>query len=331
MYRERNEGAAGSGAQGPPRGAVSPGAGGRLPRRRHRRAHRAHRFPGRGAGAAAGPAAPLGGMLRKAAPMHDIGKIGIPDNVLKKPGPLHARGARGDEPPRRDRRRHPRPSRIPLFQLAAEVALSAPRTLGRQRLPERLAGEAIPLSGPHRGGRRLLRRADHGPLLPPRLFRRRQALEMLRSSAAAPSTRASSTPSSAHAEELIALRDRINRPADFAEPTDRLCRPAPAPRQEPHPMKTVSTAHSPTCLRRCALRRRPRGAGAAHAGCRSRRPVLDRVKAGTLQGVHLARLLRHHLAQPAHPAADRHRHRPVGRTGRDLKVKLAYVDSSFPR
>ena len=27
-------------------------------------------------------------LLRKAAPMHDIGKIGIPDNVLKKPGPL---------------------------------------------------------------------------------------------------------------------------------------------------------------------------------------------------------------------------------------------------
>jgi hypothetical protein len=27
-------------------------------------------------------------MLRKAAPMHDIGKIGVPDAVLKKPGPL---------------------------------------------------------------------------------------------------------------------------------------------------------------------------------------------------------------------------------------------------
>jgi putative two-component system response regulator len=25
-------------------------------------------------------------LLRQAAPMHDIGKIGIPDNVLKKPG-----------------------------------------------------------------------------------------------------------------------------------------------------------------------------------------------------------------------------------------------------
>ena len=27
-------------------------------------------------------------MLRRAAPMHDIGKIGIPDSVLKKPGPF---------------------------------------------------------------------------------------------------------------------------------------------------------------------------------------------------------------------------------------------------
>ena len=29
-------------------------------------------------------------LLRKAAPMHDVGKIGIPDDVLKKPGALHA-------------------------------------------------------------------------------------------------------------------------------------------------------------------------------------------------------------------------------------------------
>jgi hypothetical protein len=33
---------------------------------------------------------PKAAMLRKAAPMHDVGKIGIPDRVLKKPGPFDA-------------------------------------------------------------------------------------------------------------------------------------------------------------------------------------------------------------------------------------------------
>ena len=58
-------------------------------------------------------------LLRNAAPMHDVGKIGIPDQVLKKPGALTP-----DE--RLVMNRHPEigaeilgRSRIPLFQLAA--------------------------------------------------------------------------------------------------------------------------------------------------------------------------------------------------------------------
>lgn len=86
-------------------------------------------------------------LLRCAAPMHDIGKIGIPDSVLKKPGALtpeeraimntHAQiGAQilGD-------------SNVPLFALAAEVALTHHERFGGGGYPRGLKGEDIPLSG----------------------------------------------------------------------------------------------------------------------------------------------------------------------------------------
>jgi len=86
-------------------------------------------------------------LLRKAAPMHDIGKIGMPDGVLKKPG-----GFTPEE--RAVMNQHPAigaeilgRSRIPLFQLAAEVALSHHERWDGNGYPSRLAGEAIPLSG----------------------------------------------------------------------------------------------------------------------------------------------------------------------------------------
>jgi putative two-component system response regulator len=86
-------------------------------------------------------------LLRKAAPMHDIGKIGMPDAVLKKPG-----GFTPEE--RAVMNQHPSigaeilgRSRIPLFQLAAEVALSHHERWDGSGYPSRLAGEAIPLSG----------------------------------------------------------------------------------------------------------------------------------------------------------------------------------------
>jgi putative two-component system response regulator len=85
--------------------------------------------------------------LGRAAPMHDIGKIGIPDAVLKKPG-------RFDPQDREVMMRHPRigadiigESKIPLFQLAAEVALSHHERFDGAGYPSGLAGERIPLSG----------------------------------------------------------------------------------------------------------------------------------------------------------------------------------------
>jgi putative two-component system response regulator len=85
--------------------------------------------------------------LRQAAPMHDIGKIGVPDGVLKKPGRLTPEE-------RLVMNEHPRigaeilgRSRIPLFQLAAELALTHHERWDGTGYPAGLAGEAIPLSG----------------------------------------------------------------------------------------------------------------------------------------------------------------------------------------
>lgn len=85
--------------------------------------------------------------LRLAAPMHDIGKIGVPDLVLKKPGSYTA-----DE--RQVMNQHPiigaqilGRSRIRLFQLAAEVAMTHHERWDGNGYPLGLAGEAIPLSG----------------------------------------------------------------------------------------------------------------------------------------------------------------------------------------
>lgn len=86
-------------------------------------------------------------MLRRAAPMHDVGKIGIADAVLKKPGAYTA-----DE--RAQMNQHAQMgadilgrSRVPLFQLAAEVALTHHERWDGSGYPRGLVGEAIPLSG----------------------------------------------------------------------------------------------------------------------------------------------------------------------------------------
>ena len=86
-------------------------------------------------------------LLRKAAPMHDIGKIGIPDSVLKKPGAftpderliMNRHSSIGAEILGR--------SRIALFQMAAEIALTHHERWDGQGYHNQLAGTDIPLSG----------------------------------------------------------------------------------------------------------------------------------------------------------------------------------------
>lgn len=86
-------------------------------------------------------------LLRHAAPMHDVGKIGIPDSILKKPGPL-------TEEEWVVMRTHPTigseilsGSGIALLDLAAEVALTHHERFDGGGYPRRLKGQTIPLAG----------------------------------------------------------------------------------------------------------------------------------------------------------------------------------------
>ncbi len=86
-------------------------------------------------------------LLQWASPMHDIGKIGIPDSILLKPGRLT-----DDE--RLVVQRHPQigadilsDPQNELIAVAREVALSHHERWDGQGYPDRLAGTAIPLSG----------------------------------------------------------------------------------------------------------------------------------------------------------------------------------------
>jgi putative two-component system response regulator len=85
--------------------------------------------------------------VRLAAMLHDVGKIGIPDSILLKPGPL-----RGDE--FEIIKRHPAlGSRIlsggkaPVVTLGAEIALSHHERWDGRGYPDGVAGDSIPLMG----------------------------------------------------------------------------------------------------------------------------------------------------------------------------------------
>lgn len=86
-------------------------------------------------------------LIRRAAPLHDIGKIGVPDAVLNKPGPHTAEETRL-------MRQHVEigadmlsVSRRPLFLTAAEIARDHHENWDGSGYPSGLAGEAISLSG----------------------------------------------------------------------------------------------------------------------------------------------------------------------------------------
>ncbi len=149
-------------------------------------------------------------LLRQAAPMHDIGKIGVPDGVLKKPG-------RFTPEERAVMNQHPRMgaeilgrSRIPLFQLAAEVSLSHHERWDGSGYPAGLAGEAIPLSG------RIVAVVDFfDALTMDRCYRpampEEQVLQMLREHAGSAFDPHVVDTFLAHAAEIIALRDAVNQ------------------------------------------------------------------------------------------------------------------------
>ncbi len=90
--------------------------------------------------------------LFKAAPLHDIGKVGIPDRILLKPGRLDAgefeimktHTTLGRDAIRNAQRRVG--VRVPLLDTAEEIALSHQEKWDGSGYPQGLAGEAIPLS-----------------------------------------------------------------------------------------------------------------------------------------------------------------------------------------
>ena len=86
-------------------------------------------------------------LMRLSAPMHDVGKLGIPDSILQKPGALN-------DAERSIMNQHPiigakilDISEDGLFQLAAQIALSHHEKYDGSGYPYRLSGEDIPFVG----------------------------------------------------------------------------------------------------------------------------------------------------------------------------------------
>ena len=91
-------------------------------------------------------------LLSESAPLHDIGKVGIPDHILLKPGPLthdewavmrtHTTiGARAIQLAEQDVG-----TEVDFFVIARQIALSHHERWDGAGYPERLSGEEIPLS-----------------------------------------------------------------------------------------------------------------------------------------------------------------------------------------
>ena len=96
--------------------------------------------------------------------LHDVGKVGVPESILNKPGPLTAAEWRV-------MRTHPTIgyqilAGIPVMDERGRDRAVPPRDVDGRRLPRRLAARGDPAAGPGVPGRRRLRRHDHRPALP---------------------------------------------------------------------------------------------------------------------------------------------------------------------
>jgi putative two-component system response regulator len=86
-------------------------------------------------------------LVRRAAPLHDVGKIGIPDEILLKPGKLTASEFAEMQTHTTIGVKILSGSHFPILQLAAEVALTHHERWDGSGYPHGLAREAIPLPG----------------------------------------------------------------------------------------------------------------------------------------------------------------------------------------
>jgi putative two-component system response regulator len=86
-------------------------------------------------------------LLRIASPLHDIGKIAIPDSILHKPGPLTDDERRIVETHTELGHTILADSREPLIQLGAEIAWTHHERFDGGGYPRSLVGDEIPLAG----------------------------------------------------------------------------------------------------------------------------------------------------------------------------------------
>lgn len=86
-------------------------------------------------------------MLKRASPLHDIGKIGIPDAILHKPGKLEPEEWSVMKQHAQIGYDMLRGSDIPMFQVGALIALNHHEKWDGSGYPQGLKGEKIPLEG----------------------------------------------------------------------------------------------------------------------------------------------------------------------------------------
>lgn len=86
-------------------------------------------------------------VLRRAAPLHDIGKIAIPDSILLKPGPLTADEFEIMKSHTVIGARILSGSRFPMLNAAEQIALTHHENWDGSGYPSNLSGDNIPLGG----------------------------------------------------------------------------------------------------------------------------------------------------------------------------------------
>lgn len=151
-------------------------------------------------------------LLLQASPMHDIGKIGVPDSVLKKTGKL-------TEEEWVQMRRHPEygasilsGSDVSVIRLASEIALSHHEKYDGSGYPSGLSGKDIPLSG------RIVSLADYfDALTMDRVYRKafpdEKVFEMIRENSGIHFDPEVVDAFFRVVDEIIAERERINNKA----------------------------------------------------------------------------------------------------------------------